>query len=118
MLPVVRDHHRDALYPLLVVLYETSMIFKSRNILPPLESGSINQQSDFAMLADKGIDLRRYFGKVACSQFLGRHDFQRIAGDKFCLDHAKSPSGPSRFMRSASLFAWTEIAICPSQREE
>jgi hypothetical protein len=36
----------DALYLLMVVFYEPGMIFESRNILPTIESGSINQQSD------------------------------------------------------------------------
>jgi hypothetical protein len=42
MLPVVRDNDCDALYLLLVALYEPSMIFKRCNILPAVESGGIN----------------------------------------------------------------------------
>jgi hypothetical protein len=52
MLPIVRGDDCDALYFLLVVFYESSMIFKSRDILPSVESGSINQQSDLPMLTD------------------------------------------------------------------
>ena len=46
MLPFVRGDDRDALDLLLVVFYEAGMIFKSRDILPAVESGSIDQQSD------------------------------------------------------------------------
>jgi len=47
MLPVARDDDCDAIYLLLVAFYESSMIFKGRDILPAVEPGSINQQPDF-----------------------------------------------------------------------
>ena len=52
MLPVVRDDDCDAIYLLLVTFYESSMIFEGRDILPAVEPGSINQQSDFPMLTE------------------------------------------------------------------
>ena len=42
MLPVVRDNDCDAIYLLLVVFHESSMIFKGRDILPAIEPGGIN----------------------------------------------------------------------------
>jgi hypothetical protein len=47
MLSVVRDDNCDAIYFLLVAFYEPSMISKGSNILPAVESRSVNQQSDF-----------------------------------------------------------------------
>ena len=52
MLPVVRHDDCDALHFLVVSSYEPNMILKSRNILPAVEPGSINQQSDFPMLTE------------------------------------------------------------------
>jgi len=46
----MRGDDRDALYLLLMVFYEAGVFFKSRDILPAVETGSIDQQSDFAML--------------------------------------------------------------------
>jgi 2-keto-3-deoxy-6-phosphogluconate aldolase len=43
ILPVVRGDDSDALYPLLMALYESGMIFKSCDTLPAGEFGSINQ---------------------------------------------------------------------------
>ena len=84
MLPVVRGDDCDALDLLLVVFYEPGMIFKSRYILPAVESGSIDQQSDFAMLTDERIDLRRNLAEVVSFQFIRRDDPQRIGGDNLC----------------------------------
>src|SRR5664279_2790437 len=89
MLPVVCSDDGDAFYFLVVVLYEPGMIFESRNILPAIKSGSINQQSDFSVLTDEGIDLRRNLAEVVGIQFLRRRDFQSVGGDSLCLDHAK-----------------------------
>ena len=58
VLPCVSGDNCEALYLLLVVFYEFSMIFESSNILPAVESGPIDQQPDFPELADNGIDLR------------------------------------------------------------
>jgi hypothetical protein len=68
------------------------MIFKSRDILPAIESRSINQQSDFALLTDDEIDLGRSLAEVVNFQFIRDHDPQCIGGDNFCFDHAKHPS--------------------------
>jgi hypothetical protein len=51
MLPVVRGDDCDALYLLLAVFYEPGMIFKSRNILLAVESGSINQHPRYLLVA-------------------------------------------------------------------
>jgi hypothetical protein len=80
-----------------VVFYEPDMICKRRSILPTVESGSIDQQSDFSMLTDERIDLRCNLSKVVSFQFLRRSDPQRIGGDNFCLDHAKNFFCYSRF---------------------
>ena len=53
MLPLVRDDNGDALHLLLVALYESSMVLKSRDILPTCEFGSVNQQSNLPLLADE-----------------------------------------------------------------
>src|ERR1035438_4987867 len=50
MLPFVTGDDGDALYLLLVGFDEPGMFFESRDILPAIESGSINQQSDFTVL--------------------------------------------------------------------
>jgi len=92
MLPVVRGDDCVALYLLMVVFYEASMIFKSRDILPAVETGSINQQSDFPVLTDERIDLRRNLAEVVGFQFLRRRDPQRVGGDSFCPDDARPPS--------------------------
>src|SRR5271165_6496659 len=68
------------------------MICKSRKILPAVETGSIDQQSDFPMLTDERIDLWCDLAKVVSFQFLRRNDPQRIGGDNLGLDHAKTPS--------------------------
>jgi hypothetical protein len=68
------------------------MILKSRDILPAVKSGSINQQSDFSILADQGLDLWRNLSEIVCFQFIRRDNPQRIAGDNVCLNHAKPPS--------------------------
>ena len=52
MLPVVCDNDCDAIYLLLVVFYEYSMIFKGRDILPAIEPGGINQQPDLLVPTD------------------------------------------------------------------
>ncbi|MFZ0693500.1 MAG: hypothetical protein WAN51_05000 [Alphaproteobacteria bacterium] len=96
MLPVMRSDNGDAFDLLLVVFYEPGMFFESRNIFPAVESGSINQQSDFAVLTDERIDLRSNLAEVVGLQFIRRHDPQRIGSENFCLDHAKSPSGSKR----------------------
>ena len=82
-LPVMRGDNCDALNFLVVAFYELSMIFKSPNILPAVEFRSINQQSDFPMLIDERIDLRRDFAEVIGSQFLRHRYLQCIAGDDF-----------------------------------
>jgi hypothetical protein len=97
MLPVVRGDDRDALYLLLVVFYESGVIFESRNIFPTVESGSIDQQPDLPMLSDESIDLRRNLKKVGSFQFLRRDDPQRIVGDNFGLDHANLLCGQVAF---------------------
>jgi hypothetical protein len=51
MLPLVRGDDCDALYLLLAVFYEPGMIFKSRNILLAVESGSINQHPRYLLVA-------------------------------------------------------------------
>jgi hypothetical protein len=71
MLPVVRRDDGDALYLLMVVFYEPGMIFEGRNILPAVESGSINQQSDFPVLTDEIIGLRRNWRKSSAFNFSG-----------------------------------------------
>ena len=47
------------------------MIFEGRNILPAVESGSINQQSDFPVLTDEIIGLRRNWRKSSAFNFSG-----------------------------------------------
>ena len=42
MLPVMRGDDCDALYLLLVVFYEAGMFFKGGDILPAVETGSID----------------------------------------------------------------------------
>jgi hypothetical protein len=76
--PPLRGDDCDALYLLLVVFYEPGMIYKSRNILPAVESGSINQQPDFPMLTDKRIDLRRNLAEVVSLQFIRSSRHTRI----------------------------------------
>jgi len=44
--------------------------------------------SDFAMLTDESIDLRRNLAEVVRLQFIRHHDLQRVGGDNLCLDHA------------------------------
>jgi len=61
MLLVVPGDDCDALYLLLVIFHESSMIFKGRDILPAVEPGSINQR----------IDLRRNLAKVVSLHFAG-----------------------------------------------
>ena len=73
MLPIVRGDDCDALYLVLVVFYKPSMIFKSCDILPAVESGSINQQSDFPTLTDERVDLWCNFAEVVSFQFLRRY---------------------------------------------
>ena len=92
MLPLVRDDDGDAFHLLLVALYESSMILKSRDILPAGEYGSVNQQSNLPMLAYEGINLRRNLKEVIGFQFLGCRDFHRIGGDNFHLEHMNTPS--------------------------
>lgn len=70
-------------------IHELSMIFKSRNIFPAIESGSINQQSHFPMLIDKRINLRRHMTEVVSLQFFRRNDPQNIARNIFSPNHAK-----------------------------
>ena len=45
VLPVVPGDDCDALYLLLVIFHESSMIFKGRDILPAVEPGRINLRS-------------------------------------------------------------------------
>jgi len=92
MVPLVPDNDGDTLYLLLVVSDEPCVIFKSLNVLPAVESGSINQQSDFPVLTDERIYVRRNIVKVVGFQFLRRRDPQRIGGNHFCLDQADTPS--------------------------
>jgi hypothetical protein len=66
------------------------MIFESRNIFPTVEPGSVDQQSDFSVLSDERVDLRRDLAEVISFQFPRRNDFQHIGGDNFCGDHAKT----------------------------
>lgn len=61
MLLVVPGDDCDALYLLLVIFHESSMIFKGRDILPAVEPGSINRR----------IDLRRNLAKVVSLHFAG-----------------------------------------------
>jgi hypothetical protein len=42
---------------MLVGFDEPGMFFECRNVLPAIEAGSINQQSDYALLTDDSIDL-------------------------------------------------------------
>src|SRR5450631_465686 len=104
MLPLMPDDDCDALHLLLVGSYKPNMIFKCRNILPPVESGCINQQFYFAMLTDEGIELRRNLTKVVGFQFLRRHDFQGVGSDNFCLDHEITSFLAARARRDAVAF--------------
>jgi hypothetical protein len=79
MLPVMRGDDRYALDLLLVVFDEPGMGFKSPNILPAMESGRINQQSDLPMLTNERVDLRRNLAEVVSVQFIRQRDPQRIA---------------------------------------
>ena len=79
MLPIVLGDDRDALHFLLMSFYELGMIFKGGDILPALQSRSIDQQSDFAISADDGIDLRRNFRKIVNLQFSGAMIFNALA---------------------------------------
>src|SRR5208282_3058348 len=90
-LPVVCDDDCGAFYFLLVIFYEPSMISKGCNILPAVESRSVNQQSDFPVLTDHRIDLRRNLAEVVRLQFRRCRDPQYVVGNDFCLDHVKPP---------------------------
>ena len=63
MLPVVPGDDCDALYLLLVIFYESSMIFKGGDILPAVEPGTINQQPDFPIPTDNKNRLAAQFGE-------------------------------------------------------
>jgi hypothetical protein len=91
MLPVVRDDNCDEIYFLLVTFYEPSMISKGCNILPAVESRSVNQQSDFPVSTDDRIDLRRNLAEVVSLQFLRCRDPQYVVRNNFRLNHVKSP---------------------------
>ena len=90
-LPFVRNDDGEALDFLLVFFYEASMIFESGDILPAIESGSINKQPDFPTLTDERIDLRHNLVEVVSLQFIRRDDLQCVSPDKLCLDHIKTP---------------------------
>jgi hypothetical protein len=92
MLPVMRGDDSDALDLLVMVFNEPGMIFESRNILPTIESGSVNQQFDFPVLTNERIDLRSDLAEIVGFQFLWSRDSQRVGGDCFCLYHVKPPS--------------------------
>ena len=77
-LPVMRGDDREALYFLLVISDEPGMSFKGLDIVPATESGSINQQSDFPMLTDERVDLRRNLAEVVSVQFIRQRDPQGI----------------------------------------
>jgi hypothetical protein len=79
MLPVMRGDDRNALDLLLVISYEAGVSFKRANILPAMEAGGINQQSDLPILTDERIDLRCNLPKVISVQFVGQSDPQCIA---------------------------------------
>ena len=78
MLPVMRGDDRDALDVLLVVFYEAGMFFKGRDILPAVETGSIDQQSDFALLTDERIDLRSNLVKSSAFNLFGATIFNAL----------------------------------------
>ena len=64
MLPIMTSDNGDALHFLVVIVYEADMPFKGGDIFPAREIRGINQQSDFALLLDQGIDLRRELLKI------------------------------------------------------
>ena len=78
MVPFVSDNDGHAFYLLLVIYYESCVIFKSLNVLPAVKLGSINQQSDFSLLTDERIDLRRNMAEVVSFQLFRRRDSHRI----------------------------------------
>ena len=79
------------------------MIFKSCDILPAVEPGSIDQQSDFAMLTDERIDLGRNLEEVVSFQFPRRNDFHHIGRDNFRVIMRNLLRARSRLTRSVSL---------------
>ena len=79
MLPFMPGDDRDALDLLLMIFYELGMIFKSCDILPSFAPGSVDQQSDLAILPDDRIDLRRDLGKSSAFNFSGAMIFNALA---------------------------------------
>jgi hypothetical protein len=86
MLPVVRDDDCNAIHLPLVVFDEPSMIFKGRNILPAVKSGSINQQSNLPIPTDDRIDLWSNLAEVVSLQFLRCCDPQYVVRNNIYLD--------------------------------
>ena len=79
MLPVMPSDNGYALHFPVVIFHESNMPFEGRDVLPARKIRGINQQSDFALLPDERIDLRRKLLKIVSLYFFGYCNFQCAA---------------------------------------